>query len=61
MPRQSKTKEKVSNQSNKSDDNNMDIDSDIAEEESINLIKNYVKIWNTANGINSPWKWKRVS
>ena len=61
MPRQSKTKEKVSNQSNKSDDNNMDIDSDIAEEESINLIKNYVKIWNSANGINSPWKWKRVS
>ena len=44
MPRQSKTKEKVSNQSNKSDDNNMDIDNDIAEEESINLIKNYVKI-----------------
>ena len=39
MPGQSKTKEKVSYQSNKSNDNNMDIGSDIREEESINLIK----------------------
>ena len=38
MPGQSKTKEKVSNQSCKSNDSNMDIDSDITEEESINLI-----------------------
>ena len=41
MPGQSKTKEKVSYQSNKSSDNNMDIDSDIREEESINLIKKF--------------------
>ena len=39
MPGQSKTKEKVSDQSSKSNDSNMDIDSDITEEESINLIK----------------------
>ena len=44
MPRQSKTKEKVSDQSNKTNDNNTHIDSDITEEESINLVKNYVKI-----------------
>ena len=39
MPGQSKTKEKVLGQSSKSTDSNMDIDSDITEGESINLIK----------------------
>ena len=39
MPGQSKTLGNVSDQSNMSNDNNMDIDSDIREVESINLIK----------------------
>ena len=39
MPGQSKTQRNISDQSNMSNDNNMDIDSDIREEESINLIK----------------------
>ena len=58
MPGQSKTKEKVSDQSNKSNDNNMDTDSDITEEESIN--KKIMLKFETVNGINSPWKWKKV-
>ena len=52
MPGQSKTKEKVSDQSNKSNDNNMDTDSDITEEESIN--KKIMLKFETVNGINSP-------
>ena len=34
-------------------DNNMDIDSDIREEGSLNLIKKYVKIGNSVNAVNS--------
>ena len=51
---QSKTQRNVSDQNIMSNDDNMGIGSNIREEESINLIKNYVKIWNTVNGINSP-------
>ena len=53
MPGQSKIQGKASNQSNMANDNNVDIDSDIREEGSLNLIKNYVKIGNTVNGVNS--------
>ena len=34
-------------------DNNMDIDSDIREEGSLNVIKKYVKIGNSVNAVNS--------
>ena len=60
MPGQSKIQRKASNQSNMANDNNMDIDSDIREEGSLNLIKKYVKIGNSVNAVNSLWKWKRV-